>query len=143
LAGLLVGLLAGWKSNSGGAVGTISKFEDIEAWADARLLVAEVYKETRNGHLGKDFGLRDQIQRAAVSIMANIAEGFERKNSKEFAHYLRIARGSCAEVQSHLYVALDANLIDRSIFDELQAMATKTGRKISGFQRYLKQANTP
>ena len=124
-------------------MGTISKFEDIEAWADARLLVAEVYKETRNGHLGKDFGLRDQIQRAAVSIMANIAEGFERKNSKEFAHYLRIARGSCAEVQSHLYVALDANLIDKSIFDELQAMATKTGRKISGFQRYLKQANTP
>ena len=122
-------------------MGTISKFEDIEAWADARLLVAEVYKETRNGHLGKDFGLRDQIQRAAVSIMANIAEGFERKNSKEFAHYLRIARGSCAEVQSHLYVALDANLIDKSIFDALQAMATRTGRKISAFQRYLKQAN--
>lgn len=124
-------------------MGTISRFEDIEAWADARLLVAEVYKETRNGSLGKDFGLRDQIQRASVSIMANIAEGFERKNSKEFAHYLRIARGSCAEVQSHLYVALDANLIDKSIFDELQAMAIKTGRKISAFQRYLKQANSP
>lgn len=123
-------------------MGTISRFEEIEAWADARLLVAEVYKESKNGLLGKDFGLRDQIQRASVSIMANIAEGFERKNSKEFAHYLRIARGSCAEVQSHLYVALDANLIDKSIFDDLQAMAMKTGRKISAFQRYLKQVNT-
>jgi len=124
-------------------VATISKFEDIEAWGDARLLVAEVYKQSRDGLLGRDFGLRDQIQRAAVSIMANIAEGFERKNSKEFAHYLRIARGSCAEVQSHLYVALDANLIDRTAFDELQAMAITTGRKISAFQRYLKQANSP
>ena len=123
-------------------MGTISKFEDIEAWSDARLLVAEVYKRTKDGQLGKDFGLRDQIQRGAVSIMANIAEGFERKNSKEFAHYLRIARGSCAEVQSHLYVALDANLIDKTVFDELQAMAIKTGRKISAFQRYLKQANS-
>ncbi|MEX2500048.1 MAG: four helix bundle protein [Wenzhouxiangellaceae bacterium] len=122
-------------------MGTISRFEDIEAWIDARLLVAEVYKQCRSGHLAKDFGLRDQIQRAAVSIMANIAEGFERKNGNEFAHYLRIARGSCAEVQSHLYVALDANLIDKSIFDELQDMATKTGRKISAFQRYLKQNN--
>ena len=121
---------------------TISKFEDIEAWGDARLLVAEVYKQSRDGLLGRDFGLRDQIQRAAVSIMANIAEGFERKNVKEFAHYLRIARGSCAEVQSHLYVALDADLIDKTVFDELQAMAVKTGRKISGFQRYLKQANS-
>ncbi len=122
---------------------TISRFEDIEAWADARLLVAAVYRQSRNGLLGRDSGLRDQIQRAAVSIMANIAEGFERKNIKEFAHYLRIARGSCAEVQSHLYVALDAKLIDKSVFDELQSIATKTGRKISAFQRYLKQANRP
>jgi len=74
--------------------------------------------------------------------MVNIAEGFERKNAKEFAHCLRIARGSCAEVQSHLYVALDANLIDKTNFNELQAMAIKTGRKISAFQRYLKQANS-
>jgi len=124
-------------------VGTISRFEDIEAWADARSLVADVYKQARDGKLSKDFGLRDQIQRAAVSVMANIAEGFERKNRKEFEHYLRIARGSCAEVQSHLYVALDVGLIDKNAFDELQAMAVKTGRKISAFQRYLKQANSP
>jgi four helix bundle protein len=122
-------------------VGTITRFEEIEAWADARLLVAAIYQQTRNGRLAKDFGLRDQIQRAAVSIMANIAEGFERKSRKEFGHYLRIARGSCAEVQSHLYVALDADLIDRTAFENLQSMATKTGRKISAFQRYLKQAN--
>lgn len=123
-------------------MGTITRFEDIEAWSDARLLVTAIYKQSRDGELGKDFGMRDQLQRAAVSIMANIAEGFERKNEKEFAHYLRIARGSCAEVQSHLYVAFDVNLIDKSAFDELQAMAAKTGRKITAFQRYLKQASS-
>jgi four helix bundle protein len=71
--------------------------------------------------------------------MANIAEGFERKNSKEFAYFLRIARGSCAEVQSHLYVALDADLIAAEGFSELQDQASKTGRRISAFQRYLSQ----
>ena len=120
----------------------IKKFEDIEAWQSARALAGSVYKVVSAGKLSRDFGLRDQLQRSAVSVMANIAEGFERKNVKEFAHYLRIARGSCAEVQSHLYVALDADLIDKTVFDELQAMAVKTGRKISGFQRYLKQANS-
>ena len=120
---------------------TISRFEDIEAWQDARKLVKKIYDVTRDGPFSRDFGLRDQIQRSSFSIMATIAEGFERKNPNELAHYLRIARGSCAEVQSHLYVALDAKLIDNETFNALQQQATRTGSKISGFQRYLKSRN--
>ena len=119
---------------------TISRFEDIEAWKDARALVKHVYAATNQGPFARDFGLRDQIRRSAVSIMANIAEGFERKNSKELAYFLRVARGSCAEVQSHLYVAIDADLISKEEFQRLQSEAAKTGRKISGFQRYLKSS---
>ena len=117
------------------------QFEDIEAWQDARNLVRKIYEATRDEPFSRDFGLCDQIQRSGVSIMANIAEGFERKNPNELAHYLRIARGSCAEVQSHLYVALDAKLIDNETFNALQQQATRTGSKISGFQRYLKSRN--
>ena len=100
-----------------------------------------VYKACQEPDFARDFGLKDQIQRAAVSIMANIAEGFERKGDKEFIYFLRIARGSCAEVQSHLYVALDVGLIDQDRFDCLQEAASTTGRKISGFLRYLGASN--
>ncbi len=75
--------------------------------------------------------------------MANIAEGFERKSRKELSHYLRIARGSCSEVQSHLYVALDVGFINQQEFKELEAQTIKVGSKISGFQRYLKRDNGP
>jgi len=132
-------LIRATKPSSGRVVGTISRFEDIEAWADARLLVAEVYKESKNGLLGKDFGLRDQIQRAAVSIMANIAEGYGRGRNTEFTHYLKIAKGSCTELQSHLYVALDVELIDRIAFERLMEQAEKTSRKISAFGHYLRK----
>jgi len=118
-------------------MGTISRFEDIEAWKEARVLVQHVYRCCRNTPLSRDFGLRDQLQRSAVSVMANIAEGFERKNPNEFKHFLRVARGSCAEVQSHLYAALDTHQIENEQFEFLQNQAIGTARKISAFQRYL------
>jgi four helix bundle protein len=115
----------------------ITRFEDIEAWQGARRLVAEVYKACGSGSLARDFGLKDQIQRSAVSIMANIAEGFGRRGHKEFIQYLKIARGSCAEVQSHLYVALDTGTIDETSFQALQSQTEAVSKQISGFIRHL------
>jgi four helix bundle protein len=85
----------------------IQKFEDIESWKSARRLTSEIYQETSTGEFVRDFGLKDQIRRASVSILSNIAEGFERGNDKEFAHFLAISKGSCGEVRAQLYVALD------------------------------------
>ena len=84
---------------------TFRRFEDIEAWQKARELTKVVYQLSGRGHFAKDFGLRDQIRRASVSIMANIAEGFERDGTGEFIQFLAIAKGSAAEVLSHAYVA--------------------------------------
>ena len=98
-----------------------------------------VYAVCASSRLGSDFGLKDQLQRAAVSIMANIAEGFGRGRNNEFAHFLKIARGSCSEVESHLYVAIDAGLIESHDFEKLRSQAQLTGRKISAFGAYLKR----
>ena len=120
----------------------ITRFEDIEAWQVARTLAGNVYKLTGNGNLSRDFGLRDQLQRSAVSVMANIAEGFGRRGRQEFIQFLKIARGSCSEVESHLYIALDAGLIAKADFDQLKAQAETTGRKLSAFIHYLNNQNT-
>lgn len=88
---------------------TFKRFEDIEAWKKARIVTREIYLLTMNSAFVKDFGLTNQIRRATVSIMANIAEGFGRRSDKEFANFLNIAHASAAEAQSHLYVALDLN----------------------------------
>lgn len=115
----------------------IEKFEDIEAWQRARQLAKAVYVVTSEGKFSRDFGLRDQIQRAAVSVMSNIAEGFERGGDVEFRRFLAIAKGSAGEVQAQLYVALDAGLIDQTAFDSLYKSATETGNLIGGFMKYL------
>ena len=94
-------------------MGKIGRFEEIEAWQKARDMNKDVYKITGNSSFSKDFSLKDQIRRASVSIMANIAEGFGRKSRKEFANFLNMAHGSAAELQSHLYIALDIGYIDR------------------------------
>ena len=114
----------------------IENFEDIESWKEARLLVKEVYKLFINL---KDYGFRDQIQRAAVSIMSNIAEGFERAGRAEFHQFLVIAKGSCAEVRSQLYVALDVGYISKAEFDNVHDMAIETGRIIGGLRASLKK----
>ena len=99
---------------------TIKRFTDIVAWQKARELVKVVYGVTRTGAFSKDWGLKDQIQRAAVSICSNIAEGFERSGNKEFANFLWIAKGSTGEVSSQLYHAKDCGYIDEVTFEELQ-----------------------
>jgi len=89
----------------------ITRFEELVAWQKARVLTQEVYAVSRSGSFAKDFGLSSQVQRAAVSVMANIAEGFERGGRAEFHQFLSTAKGSCAEVRSHLYVAADVGYL--------------------------------
>ena len=101
------------------------RFEDIQAWQLGRELTRRIYEVTRNGSFSRDFGLRDQIQRASVSITSNIAEGFERRSPAEFARFLLIARGSSGELRSQLYAALDLGYIDRETFGELSRLASR------------------
>jgi four helix bundle protein len=114
--------------------GKIEEFEDLIAWQKARELTRAIYEVTRTGAFGKDYGLSRQIQRAAVSIMSNIAEGFERGNPREFHQFLSIAKASCAEVRSQLYVALDAGHLDKETFHVLMVLAKETGRVIGGLR---------
>lgn len=116
---------------------TFKRFEDIQAWQKAREVAGSVYRVTKNGHFAKDFGLRDQIRRASVSIMANIAEGFARRTDKDFAYFLNISRSSAAEVQSHLYVALDEGYIDEQEFKEIYSGVEETSKMIFGLVKHL------
>lgn len=116
---------------------TFKRFEDIEAWQEARKVAQEIYRLTADGMFARDFGLRDQIRRAAVSVMANIAEGFGRGGNKEFALFLGVARGSVAELKSHLYVAFDARYLDQSQLQRLLDAASHAEVLISGLLRYL------
>ncbi len=120
----------------------IQIFEDLIAWQKARMLTREIYKITRNDDFAKDFGLRNQIQRAAVSIMSNIAEGFERYNPNEFHQFLSIAKASYAEVRSQLYVALDVNYLDKEQFSSLLDLAKETGRIIGGLRVSVEKRRT-
>jgi len=122
-------------------MGKIEKFEDILAWQKARELTKEIYARSRVGAFAKDFGLKDHIQRAAVSIMGNVAEGFDRGGDKEFIQFLSVSKGSCGETKSHLYVALDREYIDKSQFDRLYGTADEVSRLISGFMGYLQQSD--
>ena len=119
---------------------TMNRFEDIEAWQEARELTKEVYANSGTGQFAKDYGLRDQIRRAAVSIMSNIAEGFERSGSAEFSQFLSIAKGSVGEVEAQLYVALDQQYINEEQFESIKNIATSTKKLIAGFMKYLKQS---
>jgi len=116
----------------------IERFEDIEAWKVAREISQQVYSITYSGDFAKDFGLRDQVQRSTVSIMANIAEGFDSGSSREFVRFLGYALRSATELQSHLYVALDQDYLSKQEFDTLFASITKCKNLISGFARYLR-----
>lgn len=121
-------------------MGTFQCFEEIEAWQKARQLTNEIYKTSTDGAFSKDFGLRNQIRRAAVSVMANIAEGFERDGKGEFVQFLAIAKGSIGELQSHLYVALDQGYIAQEEFDRLRALTMENMRLIAGLMNYLRRS---
>lgn len=120
---------------------TIDRFEDIKAWQVARELVSAVYRISGRGKFEKDFGLRGQIQRASVSVMANIAEGFERGSDRELHRFLYIAKGSAGEVRSHLFVALDLGYVTSDEFDDLRGRAEEVSKALSGFITYLAPKN--
>lgn len=116
----------------------IKNFEDIEAWKEARNLNRLMYKTTASDPFRKDFGLTGQIQKASITVMANIAEGFDRQSNKEFIHYLNIASSSASEIQSHLYAALDLAYITEEEFKNLYIQTRKGKKLINGFIAYLK-----
>ena len=119
---------------------TFKKFEDIAAWQRARELTRQIYKLTSTNEFSRDFGLKDQIRRASVSIMSNIAEGFERDGTGEFTHFLAIAKGSAGEVRSQLYVALDQSYIAPDIFSTLNLTVTEISKMLAGLMDYLKKS---
>jgi four helix bundle protein len=118
----------------------LSKFEDLDCWKEARQLTRQIYEAIgQNAIWQKDLRLCGQIQGAAVSVMANIAEGFVRHSDKEFVQFLFIAMASAAEIQSHLYVAVDQGYLLQETFDSIYAQAGKTSRIISGLIKYLRR----
>ncbi len=115
----------------------IQRFEEIEAWQLARELTRQIYKTTQQGNFLRDFGLKDQIQRASGSIMHNIAEGFDGGSNKEFIKFLRYSQRSCSEVQSELYIALDQQYIAPDQFHQLYDLAAHAHSKIGALIAYL------
>ena len=116
---------------------TITRFEDIRAWQTARLLNRRVYRLSRQGEFAKDFSFRDQIRRAAVSVMSNIAEGYESRTVSQFIDYLGRAKASCGELRSHIYIALDVEYIQEAEFTELHRLAERCSGELRRFMTYL------
>ena len=116
---------------------TIERYEDIQGWQKARELTNFVYAITKQKTFARDFGLKDQIRRAAVSVMSNVAEGFERGGRREFIQFLSYAKASAGEVQSQLYIALDQKYITPEQFDKGYKLCDETMRLIGGFIAYL------
>jgi len=117
----------------------IVRFEDLIAWQKAKTLAREIYQVTRQGDFAKDFGLSGQIQRAAVSAMSNIAEGFERGRQGEFRHFLSIAKASCAEVRSQLYLAFDVGYLKQASFEDLLARTEELSRILGGLRNAVER----
>ena len=118
---------------------TIKNFEDLIAWQKARELAGNVYELTRHDKFSRDFGLRDQIQRTASSVMHNIAEGFESGSDPEFVRFLKMARRSAGEVQSQLYLALDVDYITEAERQKAHILATEVKKLINGMMTYLRK----
>jgi four helix bundle protein len=119
---------------------TFTTFEEIAAWQKARQLTRELYKVTAVGPFARDYDLKNQIRRAAVSIMSNIAEGFERSGTGEFTQFLAMAKGSAGEVRSQLYVALDQNYLSEPVFARFLDQAAEVSRMIGGLMTYLRKS---
>lgn len=118
----------------------IKRFEDIEAWKEARRLVTTIYKLTDKTSFRRDFGLKDQIQRAAVSCMSNISEGFDSDTNQQFIQFLAYTRRSCSEVQSLLYTASDLKYITPEEFQDAYQQTKLVAKLTNGFITYLKNA---
>jgi len=126
--------------DDGGFMAVIQRFEDIEAWQKARELTRIIYQTSKTDAFSRDFGLRDQIRRAAVSVMSNIAEGFDRGGDREFQQFLSVAKGSVAEVRSQLYVALDAGYINQEQFDRMFQLTGDITNLLGAFITYLRSS---
>jgi four helix bundle protein len=117
-------------------------FEEMPVWQDARSLTSLIYTITESGRFARDFGLKDQIRRSAVSIMSNISEGYERSSKKEFAMFLGYAKGSAGELRSQLYVALDQKYISQDQFNDAHRRASEISSQLSKFSTYLRAVRT-
>ena len=120
---------------------TIKNFEELKAWQKARELAGSIYELARHEKFSRDFGLRDQIQRAASSVMHNVAEGFDSGSDPEFVRFLKMARRSAAEVQSQLYLALDVNYITEEERQNAHLLATEVKKLINGMMTYLRKSD--
>ena len=116
---------------------TITRFEEIEAWKTSRELTRMIYAFTEKGQFAKDFGLKNQIQRASVSVMSNIAEGFESRTQAQFLEYLGRSKASAGEVRCQLYIALDLKYLMQEQFKQVFDLADKSSRQIARFMDYL------
>jgi four helix bundle protein len=117
----------------------IERFEQIEAWQTARELTKQIYRLFNTGEFARDYGLRDQMRRAAVSVMSNIAEGFESRTTAMFIEFLGRAKASCGELRAQTYVTQDVGYLDQLQSTQLMALAEKCSRQISNFMWYLQQ----
>ena len=118
----------------------VERFEDLNTWQKARELNRDIYSVSKGRTFSRDYAFCSQIRRASVSVMSNIAEGFERGGDKEFVQFLSVAKGSCGEVRSQIYVALDQEYITQEKFDAIREKALEVSRLLSGFMRYLQGA---
>jgi four helix bundle protein len=118
----------------------IEVFEDLKVWQDARVFVQRIYAVTHQKTFARDYVLRDQISRSSISIMSNIAEGFDRSSKNEFILFLNYAKASAAEVRSQLYTCLDMGYISEADFVSLKQEALSLSRQIAGFMKYLEKS---
>lgn len=116
----------------------IKRFEDLDVWKEAVKMGVSIYKVTQDGKMAKDFSVRDQLRRAAISVSNNIAEGFEYNNSRSFIRFLNYAKGSAGELRSLLYVLKEAEMIEEIKFQPLWENALKLSKNIEGFRKYLR-----
>lgn len=120
---------------------TITKFEDLDVWKIAREVVNDIYKLTKRDKFSRDYALRDQIRRSAIGILSNIAEGFESGSDKQFARYLKIAKGSAGECRAQLYVSFDQDYMSQKEFGTLKKKLINCSGKLSRLISYLNGNN--
>ena len=120
---------------------TIKRFEDLDVWKKSRILINVIYSVTRSPKFGRDLLLSNHIRKTSVSILSNIAEGFERDGNKEFINFLSIAKGSCGELRSQLYIAYDQEYINEDQFKEMTNLAEEISKSIKGLMVYLQNSD--
>lgn len=118
----------------------IERFEDIKSWKLARKVTNKIFDLSDTGRFERDYALKQQIRKSSLSILSNIAEGFEREGNREFINFLSIAKGSCGEARAQMYIAFDRGYVDRKEFDKTQSDLKQISRLISGFMNYLRQS---